>query len=199
MTPKVRSTKGIMFVSVLGALGNALSGISIMVSPIIPSVPLGPINFSLAIDLSHLTTFIAALFGGSAVGGLTGLIGGFVAAYEFGFSKGNLITGFGLPIGKALTGITAGLIMRKFISSNRRRLLVIPATIASYLPEAAYTAFLFIALFPTLFGLPLWLVNLITVQILLKAFSEMLIMGLILVALLGNRGFVGYVNKFLTY
>lgn len=192
----VRSTKGIVFVAVMSALGNVLSAFSITVSPIVPSIPLGPVSFSLAIDLSHITTFIAALFGGPAVGGLTGLVGGFVAAYEFGFSKGNLVTGFGLPVGKALTGVTAGLLMRGFGILNRRRLLMVPAAVASYLPEAVYTAFLFIVVFPAVLGLPVFLVKLITAQILVKAFFEMIIMGLILAALVENRGFTEYVKGF---
>lgn len=198
MGPRVRSAKGVVFIAMMSALGNVLSFLSIKVSPIIPSIPLGSISVSLALDLSHVTTFIAALFGGFSFGGLTGIVGGFVAAYEFGFSKGNLITGFGLPVGKALTGIAAGLIMRSLGLLNRRRLLMVPAAVASYLPEALYTAFLFIVVFPIVFGLPSFVVNLITVQILAKAFVEMVVMGLILASMLGNRGFTEYVEGFFT-
>lgn len=189
------STKGVVFVAVMSALGNVLSAVSITVSPIVPSIPLGPVSFSLAIDLSHITTFIAALFGGPAVGCLTGLVGGFVAAYEFGFSKGNLLTGFALPIGKALTGITAGLIMKAFGHLSMRELVMVPAAVVSYLPEALYTAFIFIVVFPMIYGPQVWLV-IFTVQILVKAFFEMVVMGLILSALVRNRGFTEYVLGF---
>jgi len=198
MNSGVRSTKGVVFVAVMSALGNVLSFLSITVSPIIPSIPLGPISVSLALDLSHVTTFIAALFGGPAVGGFTGMIGGLVAAYEFGFSKGNLITGFGLPVGKALTGVAAGLIMRTLGLLDRRRLLVVPTTVASYLPEAVYTAFLFIVVFPLVFSLPPLMVNIIAAQILVKAFFEMIVMGFILATMLKNRGFTEYVKGFFT-
>lgn len=198
MSRGVRSSKGVVLIAVMSALGNVLSFISIKVSPIIPSIPLGPISVSLALDLSHVTTFIAALFGGPALGGLTGAIGGLVAAYEFGFSKGNLITGFGLPVGKALTGVTAGLVMRAFGLLDGRRLLTVPSTVISYVPEALFTAFLFIVVFPPVFGLPLWLANLIAAQIIAKAFFEMVVMGLIIAALLGNRGFTEYVKGFFT-
>ncbi len=198
MSRGVRSSKGVVLIAVMSALGNVLSFISIKVSPIIPSIPLGPISVSLALDLSHVTTFIAALFGGPALGGLTGAIGGLVAAYEFGFSKGNLITGFGLPVGKALTGVTAGLVMRAFGLLDGRRLLTVPSTVISYVPEALFTAFLFIVVFPPVFGLPLWLANLIAAQIIAKAFFEMVVMGLIVAALLGNRGFTEYVKGFFT-
>ena len=96
------SSRKLVFIAVMGAVGNVLSGLSIFSAPLIPSIPLGAISVSLALDLSHLSTFVSALIGGPVVGAATGLIGGAVAAYQFGFSQGNLITGFGLPIGKAL-------------------------------------------------------------------------------------------------
>jgi len=189
----VRS-KGVVFVAVMSALGNVLSGLSIAVTPIAPSIPLGFMSFSLAIDLSHITTFIAALFGGPGLGGLTGLIGGMVAAYQFGFSQGNLLTGFGLPVGKALTGITAGLIMRR-LDLERHEMRMVPAAVISYLPEALYTAFIFIVIFPLIYGPQVWILF-FTVQILAKAFVEMVVMGLMLAALLGNRGFTEYIKGF---
>src|SRR4030042_4043481 len=104
----ISTSKGLSFVAMMAALGNVLSFISIQLSPIVPSIPLGPISFSLALALSHLATFTASLLGGPIVGGLTGLVGGSVAAFQFGFSTGNLITGFALPLGKAMTGVVAG-------------------------------------------------------------------------------------------
>ena len=86
--------------------------------------------------------------------------------------------------------------MRSFGLMSRRRALLVPATVASYIPEGLYTAFLFIIIFPPMFGLPLWMANLITAQILVKAFTEMIVMGLILAALLGNRGFTEYIEMF---
>jgi hypothetical protein len=97
----------------MGAFGNALSGLSIYSAPLIPEISLGAITLSLALDLSHLATFISALIGGPIFGATTGLISGAVVAYEFGFSKGNVLTGFALPIGKAITGAVAGLLISK--------------------------------------------------------------------------------------
>jgi len=196
MSPKVRSAKGVVFIAIMGALGNVLSLLSITVMPLVPSIPLGPISISIALDMSHLATFIAALFGGPVVGGLTGMIGGLIAAFQFGFSKGNFVTGFGLPIGKAMTGVAAGLIMNAFGLVNRRRLLMVPVTVVAYLPEAVYTALLFIAVLPPFFGLSVWLASLIAAQIVAKAFVEMVIMGLILAALLKNQGFTNYAKGF---
>lgn len=188
------STKSIVMTGILGALGNALSFLSIRVAPLVPSLPLGPISVSIALDLSHTATFLAALFGGPTLGFLTGLIGGLTASYEFGFSKGNLITGFGLPLGKALTGLAAGLILRRLGSRSNNGLLMIPGAIASYIPEGAYTALLFIYIFPIAFGLPQWIAGILTLQILAKAFIEMALMGFILMGLTRNRGFTDYIK-----
>ena len=187
-------SKNLMFVSMMAALGNVLSFISIQLAPIIPSVPLGPVTVSLALDLSHLTTFIAALFGGPVIGGLTGLIGGLVAAFEFGFSKGNLITGFGLPLGKAMTGVTAGLVMA-LLKPDRNQLSMVFTTVIAYIPEALFTAFLFIVIFPLFMGLPYFIATAITAQILVKAFFEMVLIGLLIMGIVKNQGFNG-VKKF---
>lgn len=188
-------SRNLMFVAMMAALGNVLSFISIQLAPIIPSIPLGPVTVSLALDLSHLTTFIAALFGGPVIGGMTGLIGGLVAAFEFGFSKANLITGFGLPLGKALTGVTAGLVMARFkFKSNQPRMIL--ATIVAYIPEALFTAFLFLAIFPLFMGIPQFVAIAITTQIIVKAFFEMILMGLIIMGIVRHQGFNGYVKGF---
>ena len=184
-----------MFIAVMAALGNVLSLISIQLSPIIPSIPLGPISVSLAIDISHLTTFIASLFGGSIVGGLTGAIGGLVAAFEFGFSRGNYITGFGLPIGKALTGITAGFIMRKWRPSRETIYMVI-STVIAYIPEALFTLFLFVTLLPSLMGLPSAIAFTIAIQIIVKAFFEMVALGILLSLLTKNKFFSSVMSNY---
>lgn len=188
-------SKGIMFIAVMAALGNVLSFISIQLSPIIPSIPLGPISVSLAIDISHLTTFIASLFGGSIVGGLTGAIGGLVAAFEFGFSRGNYITGFGLPIGKALTGITAGFIMRKW-SPSRETIHMVFSTVIAYIPEALLTLFLFVTLLPSLMGLPSAIAFIIAIQIIVKAFFEMVALGILLSLLTKNKFFTSVMSNY---
>lgn len=173
----------------MAALGNVLSALSIQLSPIIPSIPVGPLNFSLALDLSHITTFIAALFGGPLVGGVTGLIGGAVAAFEFGFSKGNLVTGFGIPIGKALTGLAAGLLMSR-LNPNKNRLMMVVSTVASYIPEGLFTIFIFVMVYPIFFPFtPLSFILPFTAQIIVKAFAEMVIMGILISVMTDNQGF----------
>lgn len=189
------NSKNVSFVAVMAALGNVLSFISIRLAPILPSIPLGPLSVSLALDLSHISTFIAALFGGPFLGGLTGLIGGLVAAFEFGFSQGNMVTGIGLPLGKALTGITAGFIFGRFDLRESQKLPKVLATVTSYIPEALFTVFIFIAIFPVFFPMtPFSFLIPFTVQIIIKAFLEMVVMGLILIEIVRNQGFTGYVR-----
>jgi hypothetical protein len=186
------NAKKITFIAMMAAMGNILSLLSIRMAPLVPSIPLGPVTFSLALDLSHLATFIAALFGGSLIGGLTGLIGGIIAAFEFGFSRGNFLTGFGLPIGKALTGITAGVLMKRF--SERGGVMYVIGTILSYIPEAFMTIVIFMYLFPLFIPYSSAWVAIFTVQILVKAFIEMIIMGVILIWVMGNKGFTVYIQ-----
>jgi LytS/YehU family sensor histidine kinase len=184
-----------VFVAMMAALGNVLSFLSMQLAPIAPNIPLGPVSVSLALDLSHLATFIASLFGGPLVGGLTGFVGGLVAAFEFGFSKGNLVTGFGLPLGKAMTGVTAGYIFRWLHGEGSPSRLVV-STVVSYVPEALLTLVLFIYVLPPMTGLPATMWTAIAVQIVVKAFVEMVILGLILVGLLSNLAFRTYAKGY---
>ena len=186
MTIKTSTSKGLSFIALMAALGNVLSFISIQLSPIVPSIPLGPVSFSLALDLSHIATFTAALLGGPVVGGLTGLVGGFVAAFQFGFSQGNIITGIGLPLGKAMTGIVAGILFRRI---NTGMLKTLTVTAISYIPEAIFTAVIFVYLYPIFYGLPTEIAVVIATQIIVKAFGEMLIIGAILSYIANSSGF----------
>ncbi|MFH2112788.1 MAG: ECF transporter S component [Candidatus Bathyarchaeota archaeon] len=194
MQPHIGS-KGLVFAAMMAALGNVLSFLSMQLAPIAPNVPLGPVSVSLALDLSHLATFIAALFGGPLVGGLTGLVGGMVAAFEFGFSKGNLVTGFGLPLGKAMTGVAAGYVFRWLYREGGAGRLV-ASTVVSYVPEALLTLFLFVYVLPPLTGLPVAIASAVAVQIVVKAFVEMVILGIILAGLVSNLGFKTYARGY---
>lgn len=195
MEGKITSKK-ITFIAMMAALGNVLSFLSIRLAPIIPSVPLGPTTVSLALDLSHLATFMASILGGPLLGGLTGFIGGLIAAFEFGFSKGNIITGIGLPIGKSMTGIAAGLLASK-LNPHSNRLSTLLLTVLAYIPEGIITAFIFIQLYPLFFGLPIFLAKTIATQILVKAFVEMIIMGILLKGILENQGLMSYIRSLL--
>ena len=188
-------SKQLSFIAIMAALGNVLSFITINMAPFMPNFP--GTNISMALDLSHLSTFIASLYGGPLVGGLTGLVGGAVAAFEFGFSKGNMVAGIGLPIGKALTGIAAGIIFKKLdVTVNKIYSLVV--TVISYIPEGIFTYFLFVYLYPIFIGLSVELVTSIAISILTKAFLEMIAMGIILIGLFSNQAFLKYLQNYFT-
>ncbi len=187
-------SKSLTFIAVMAALGNVLSFITTQLAPIMPNIPLGPVQVSLALDISHLTTFIAALFGGPVIGGITGAIGGMVAAFEFGFSKGNFITGFGLPLGKALTGVAAGLLFKRYHVDSWVKAASL--TLVSYIPEAILTLVLFRYLLPPLMGLSMGLGTLIGIQIIVKACVEMIALGVLLKYITGNTGFKGFAESY---
>jgi len=193
MQPHIGS-KGLVFAAMMAALGNVLSFLSMQLTQA-PNVSLGPVSVSLALDLSHLATFIASLFGGPLVGGLTGLVGGLVAAFEFGFSKGNFVTGFGLPLGKAMTGVAAGYVFRWVYREGGAGRLVV-STVVSYVPEALLTLVLFVYVLPPVTGLPVALATAVAVQIVVKAFVEMVILGIILAGLMSNLGFKTYARGY---
>ena len=192
MTKKTGS-KSLMFIAIMAALGNVLSFITMQLSPIVPNIPLGPINVSLALDISHLTTFIAAIYGGPIIGALTGAVGGMVAAFEFGFSQGNIVTGIGLPLGKALTGLTAGYVFNRVKDLRYTNIL---AAVVSYIPEAILTYVLFKYLLPPATGIPVGIAVAIAVQIIVKALLEMIILGALLIWLTGNLGFRSFAEAF---
>ena len=186
-------SKHISFIAIIAALGNILSLISINLVPIMPNFP--GTSVSMALDLSHIATFIASLYGGPLVGGLTGLVSGSVAAFEFGFSKGNIVAGIGVPIGKALTGIVAGILFRKLdVITNKINGPIV--TVISYLPEGVFTYFLFVYLYPIFVGLPVEIATAIVISILTKAFIEMLAMGVIIIMLVSNSGFRNYLQNY---
>jgi|YelNatPaOPRAMG01_1025707.scaffolds.fasta_scaffold08115_8 hypothetical protein len=187
--------KCLVFTAVMSAVGNVLSAISILLVPIAPAVPIGPITISVSFDMSHLATFLGAVQFGSSIGGLTGLVSGLVASYEYGFSKGNIINGLAIPIGKAITGITAGLLLKvlRFQRGKRKNILFLLPSIA-YFPEAAYTALVFLVVLPQVVGVPSAMFYPVLVVILTKAWIEMIIIGLLLVAIL-NSGILNALSR----
>lgn len=191
---KQLGTKSLTFVAIMAALGNVLSFITTQLAPIAPNIPLGPVSVSLALDISHLATFIAALFGGPVIGGVTGAVGGVVAAFEFGFSKGNFVTGFGLPLGKALTGIAAGFLFKRYDLDSLLKAALL--AMASYIPEGVLTLVLFRYLLPPFTGMPIGLATLIGYQIVVKAFIEMILLGLLLRQITSNTGFKAYAENY---
>jgi LytS/YehU family sensor histidine kinase len=186
-------SKRIAFVGMLSALGIALSAISLNIAPILSTVGQG----GAALDLSHIATFIAAIFGGPFVGASVGLLGGLYAGYYFGFVFGQgLIAVIGVPLGKALTGLTAGLLYKKLKigNSSQHSFLAIPATLLAYVPEAVYTVLYFLYIIPFINGQAMAYIIPIVIS---KAWVEIVVMSILMGALAGNIGFREFINRFL--
>lgn len=187
-------TKQTAFIAVMSALGLLLSAISLNVAPWLSSVGQG----GAALDLSHIATFIAAIFGGPFVGAAVGFLSGIYAGYYFGYVLGTLgmLSVIGVPIGKALTGLIAGFLYKKLKISNspRSSTLTIPIVLISYIPECIYTIiyFLYIVLFVYGFSMDFMIPLVIP-----KAWIEITVVSILMGALAGNVGFKEFILRFL--
>jgi len=182
------SSRVIALTAMMGALGNTLSAVSIGLTKV------GQIG----LDLSHVATFIAAIYGGPFMGFLVGLIGGFVPGLYFGPMGGLAWLGFvGLPVGKSLTGLTTGVFYKLFNVSQRKHpsLFTVPVVLVGYAPECLFTAFFFLVLVPYFLG---WVSVSLLIYILIKAWIEIALMGVFMGALAGNGGFSDFMINFLT-
>ncbi|OYT52259.1 hypothetical protein B6U66_02500 [Candidatus Bathyarchaeota archaeon ex4484_135] len=143
----------------------------------------------MALDLSHVATFIAALYGGPLLGLLVGALIGLGPGLYFGSVAGAI--GLYLPmmvLGKSLTGLTAGLLSRALMRggpSSRQALLVVPV---SFLPECFIIIIFFTAMLP-------WLSPILPI-VLIKAWVEIFFMAFLMGALAGNKGFSDLMKKF---
>ncbi|MGQ9460818.1 MAG: hypothetical protein ACUVRA_06275 [Candidatus Bathyarchaeaceae archaeon] len=179
--------KKIAFISLMGALANVLFLISYHI---------GPITHGVALDLSLLTVFIAALYGGPTIGLVTGLFAGIFPGIYFGpLGTGSWLGLIGLPIGKALTGLTAGLLYKSLgvDQKPRKAFLTIPLVLLSYVPECLFTVAYFVSLMPYFIGGGG--VG-ILVFVLPKAWAEIIFMSFFMAALVGNTGFSTFVTTF---
>jgi len=184
------NSKGVAFIAMMGALGNVLFLISYY---------LGPIAQGVAFDFSLVGVFIAGLYGGPLVGFITGLFAGVLPGIYFGpLGTGSWLGLIGLPIGKSLTGLTAGLLYKGFKVNkrNRQSILTAPLVAASYVPECIFTIFYFVSLLPFFIGGG---GAGILAFVLPKAWAEIIVMSFLMAALVGNQGFSNFVNNFFTY
>lgn len=181
------------FIGMLSALGIVLSAISLNIAPVLSTVGQG----GAALDLSHIATFIAAIFGGPIVGAAVGLLGGLYSGYYFGFVFGQgLVAVVGVPLGKAMTGLMAGLLYKKLKIGNgsQHSFLTVPATLLSYVPECIYTVLYFLYVVTLVNGQGMaYLIPLVIP----KAWIEIIVMSILMGALAGNTGFREFVNRFL--
>lgn len=186
-------SKTVAFIGMLSALGIALSAISLNIAPILSTVGQG----GAALDLSHIATFIAAIFGGPIVGAIVGLLGGLYSGYYFGFFYGQgLIAVVGVPLGKAMTGLMAGILYKKLKigSGSQHSYLAVPATLLSYVPESIYTVLYFLYIMTLVIGPGMAALAPVVTA---KAWVEITVMSILMGALAGNTGFREFVNRFL--
>jgi len=180
------------FVAMMSALGLLLSAISLNIAPLLGAVGQG----GAALDLSHIATFIAAIFGGPVVGAFVGFLSGIYAGYYFGYVMGSLgvLSLIGVPFGKALTGLTAGFLYKKLKinSSSRSSTLTVPIILASYVPECLYTIFYFLYIVLYAYGSAMGFMIPIVIP---KAWIEITIMSLLMGALAGNTGFKEFILR----
>ncbi len=180
-------TKKLTFALMMGALGSALFAISYYAGPIAPGI---------ALDFSLLAVLIAGFYAGPTTGFVAGIIAGILPGIMFGpMGMGGVAGLVGLPLGKALSGLTSGLIAKglKLGQKPRSSLLGIPSTYLSYVPEAAFTYAYFIFLLGIGTGGTVFLTS-----ILPKALVEVTIISVIISALMGNIGFSNFVRAHFT-
>jgi riboflavin transporter FmnP len=189
----------IIFIALMGALGNVMFIFSQTIFKV----------SQIALDLSHVGTLIAAVYGGPWIGFLTGLIVGVGPGLSYGYFGGSLglLGVIGLPIGKALTGLTVGYIARFLKVGNTKHSAwkALLTTLVGYIPECIFTAFYFewlvVILLPDVaasFTLYFGSMNLLVLSILAKAWAEMTLLSIFMGTLVGNNGFNDFVSKAFT-
>jgi riboflavin transporter FmnP len=181
------NTKELAFALMMGALGSTLFAISFYAGPIAPGI---------ALDFSLIAALTAGFFAGPTVGFTAGLFVGILPGIMFGpLGMGGVAGLIGLPIGKALSGLTAGLVAKglKLGQKPRSSLLGIPSTYLSYVPEAIFTYAYFIFLLGIGTGGTVFFTS-----ILPKAIVEITIISVIMAALMGNTGFSNFVRAHFT-
>jgi len=181
MDPK-RLTLSIM----MGALGNVLFLLSYVVGQIAPGV---------SFDFSLIAVLIAGLYGGPVAGLTAGAIAGLLPGLMYGpLGTGGVLGLIGLPVGKALTGLTIAL-LGKVVNIHHRNhasIITVPTTIASYIPEGVFTYIYFSYLLPLFMEQQIGTAIIATIMI--KAIIEVVIMSFIMAALIGNKGFNDFIK-----
>jgi len=170
----------------MGALGTTLFAISYSAGQIAPSV---------ALDFSLIGAIIAGFYGGPVIGFVSGLFVGILPGFMFGpLGMGGLLGLLGLPFGKALSGLSSGLIAKGLGIGQRQRssLVAVPATLLAYIPESLFTWVYFVVLSGLESGSAVFLTF-----ILPKALLEVSIISVLMAALMGNKGFSEFMrNRF---
>ncbi len=184
------------FIAIMSALGIVLSFVSLNVAPMSVAVP-G--QGTAALDLSHIATFVAAVFGGAYIGASVGFLGGIYAGYYFGYAGPGglgLLSLIGIPLGKAMTGLLAGFLYKRLRvgNSSGHSLWAVPTTLLSYVPESVYTILYFLYIVTFFSGRVMAFMIPIVIP---KGWIEIAIMSIMMSALVGNTGFREFINRYL--
>ncbi len=182
-------------VASMGALGNVLGIIPIALGQL-PTPAVGQV----ALDFSSITVVVVAIFLGWRLGALTGLLAGLGPAVMFGFVTGSTgVITFLLPVGKAFTGFTVGLIAQAMGPGRRLRTYnILIAVLVGFIPEALLIWYYFVNLVP-LFVTGYFaqvIAPSLALPVLVKGVGEMIVIGFLTIALVGNEGFRLFLTRF---
>ncbi|MEM2122606.1 MAG: hypothetical protein QXE79_03115 [Candidatus Bathyarchaeia archaeon] len=163
LEPQPLSSK-VAFIASMGALGNVLALLSMYLAPIHPQV---------ALDLSHIGTFLAALQCGPSLGFIAGALVALTPFYRFGVAGwyGPLLGSLIIP-GKALTGLGFGLASKKFRPFIAGLIGFIPEFIFLY----AFLKHITVYFIPSLAN---YMTDIVILSILAKAWVEIAAIGII--------------------
>ena len=190
------NVSSLALVASMAALGNVLGVVPIGLA----QIPTGTGVGQVALDFSNLAIVVVSIFIGWRLGALTGLLAGIGPAIMFGFVTGStgFIT-FLLPVGKALTGLTVGLIAQSIRPEKRLRTYsVVLSVLLGYVPEAVLTWYYFVNLVP-LFVTGYFaqvIAPTLAIPVLVKGTGEMILISTLTVALVGNEGFRMFFRRF---
>ncbi|MFW6117054.1 MAG: ECF transporter S component [Thermoproteota archaeon] len=178
--------KQVSFMIMMGVLGNVLFMISNFLN----------LGAGISFDLSHIATYIAGFYGGPLIGFISGIFVGLMPGIVYGpMGNGALLGLIGLPLGKGLTGLTAGLLASRLRLGKRKYtyLLLLPSTLVAYIPEVLFTYAYFAYLLPILLGGG---GAFLFFAVIPKALTEITIIAFLMSALRKNSGFNDFVARF---
>jgi len=179
-TWRLRSPKELALIVTMGALGNALA---------LTASYLGNIHPQVALDLSHIATFLIALNLGPLAGFTTGCIAGFFTYYRFGVmgSYGPFLGLLIIPL-KGITGIFSGLLVKKVKPFFAVTLGFIPESVSTFLYMRYFVA-LFLTAKTMQFIIP------IIMTVLIKAWVEIFVLGILMEIIQRNQAIQHFIKS----